>query len=99
MHVTYYDRCLCVLYPYISQKRLQTQEETPRKEGDNTHQRQSHTWYRPVLLESLLGFGVSSGEFLDYIVAEVGPGRHTPRSLRPRPAAVVGLFAAYYHII
>ena len=49
----------------IGQKRLQTPEDTQRKQGDNTHQRQSDTWYRPVFSESLLGFGVSSGEFMD----------------------------------
>ena len=44
-------------YPCIPQKRLQTQEEAPRNQGDNTHQR--HCVYRPVFSESLLGFGES----------------------------------------
>ena len=30
--------------------------------------RQYHTWYRPVFLEPLLGFRVSSGELLDTAV-------------------------------
>ena len=41
-------------YPRIPQKRLQTQEDTPRKQS-----------MEHVFLEALLGFGVSSGESLD----------------------------------
>ena len=59
--------------------RLQTQEETPREQGDNTHQIQSYTWYHPVFWESLLGFGVSSGEFLDS--ASASASRATPATL------------------
>ena len=49
------------IYIYIPQKRLQTKGETPRKQGANTRRRQWCTWYCPVFVESLPGFGVSSG--------------------------------------
>ena len=50
---------------------LQPQEETPRKHGDDTCQRQSYTWYRPAFLESLLGCGVSSGEFVVFVCVDL----------------------------
>ena len=49
-------------------RRLQTQEETPRKQGDTVCCIFFDVYYRPVYLESLLGFGVSSGEFMDHVV-------------------------------
>ena len=74
--------------PLIPQKRLQTQEETPRQQGDTTCIiiiiiimiviiiiiiiiiiviSVFHVYYHPVFSESLLGFGVSSGEFRDIV--------------------------------
>ena len=53
--------------PRIPQKRLQTQEETPRKRGDTLCNVVFDVYYHPVFSESLLGFGVSSGEFWDHL--------------------------------
>ena len=49
-------------YPRIPQKRLQTQEETLRQQGNTMCVVGFDAYYRLVFLQSLLGFGVSSGE-------------------------------------
>ena len=51
--------------PIIPQKKLQIQEETPRKHGDTTCIIVFDVCSRPVFSESLLGLGVFSGEFRD----------------------------------
>ena len=51
--------------PRIPQRRLQSQEETPRKQGDTMCTIVFDGYHRPVFSESLLGFGIYSGEFRD----------------------------------
>ena len=58
-------RCKIHKIPEIPQKRLQTQEETPRKQGDTRCVVAFDACCCPVFLESLLESGVSSGEFGD----------------------------------
>ena len=48
-------------WPRIHQKRLQTQEETPGKQGGTTRTVVFDVYRCPVFSESPLGFGVSSG--------------------------------------
>ena len=73
--------------PRNPQKRLQTKEGPPRKQGDNTHQGQSYKWYRPVVSESLLGFGVSSVELLDLMrSSSIPPKSHRSDLARLRDA-------------
>ena len=55
--------------PRIPRRRLKIQEETPRKQGDIMCIVGFDIHYGPVFSESLLGFGVSSGEFRDLVVA------------------------------
>ena len=52
-------------HPRILQKRLQTEEKTPRKQGVAMSMIVFDVYYCPAFSESLLGFGVSSGEFRD----------------------------------
>ena len=73
-------------YPRIPQKRLQTQEETSRKQGDAMCMIVVDVYNRPVVLEYLLGFGVYSGEFRDMFLV-----RDLRRETRARRATVVTL--------
>ena len=70
---TYLRTAYGILYTYIRvwtrragthSHRLQTQEETPRKQGDTTCIVVFDVYYGPVFSESLVGIGVSSGDFL-----------------------------------
>ena len=54
--------------PIIPQKRLQTQEEAPRTQGETMCVVVCDACYRPVVLEYLVGFGVSSWECGDIII-------------------------------
>ena len=59
--------CTYTHNPRIPHKRLQTQEATLRKQGDASCILVFDVYDRPVFSESLLGFGVSSGEFRDIL--------------------------------
>ena len=58
-------------YPRIPWKRLRTREETPRKQGDTMCIIVFDVYCRPVFLEPLLVFGVSSGELRDIHVSKI----------------------------
>ena len=78
-------------YPRLPQKRLQSEEETPRKHGDTRFMIVFDVYYRPVFSESLLGFGVSSGGFRD-IASSFGrlPPWTTRRTTSPGPGIGAG---------
>ena len=66
--VTASARAYKMLGPRIPQRRLPTQEETSRKQGDTIYIIAFGVYYRPVFSEAPLGFGVSSGKFRDWAV-------------------------------
>ena len=68
--------------PRNLQKRLQTQEKTPRKDRDTSCIIVFDLYYGTVFSESLLGFGASSGELRDVMSRSViGERRGLPRRL------------------
>ena len=69
--------------PIITQRRLQSQEGTPREQGDTMWIVVFDVCYRPVFSESPLGFGVSSGELRD-------AGSRLGTASGPSPAAPSG---------
>ena len=75
------------VYPRIPQKRLQTQEETQRKQGDTMCIIVSDVCYRPVFSESLLGFVVSSGQFRDS--EKLGAHSRTAPQTLPREGSLL----------
>ena len=71
--------------PIIPQKRLQAQEETPRKQGETMCIIVFDVCITALFSRSLfLGFGVSSGEFRDGVRSpkiQAAPGKIDPKDL------------------
>ena len=91
-HRRYHHQHHCYQYhPMIIKKRLQTQKETPR--NNVTCIICVDVYHRPVCSESLLGFGVSSGEFRDVVtgtVASPSAGRSMSHPRIPGGARTFG---------